>query len=84
MCLQQAESISQDEGDILDKTKREEKKDALPTIRMVLAMIFFQSTVKMVIMYSEDLDFVEMGAIGWILSMLATVAAEIEATNLLC
>ena len=64
MCLQQAESISQDEGDILDKTKREEKKDALPTIRMVLAMIFFQSTVKMVIMYSEDLDFVEMGAIG--------------------
>ena len=43
MCLQQAESISQDEGDILDKTKREEKKDALPTIRMVLAMIFFSS-----------------------------------------
>ena len=32
----------------------------------------------------EDLDFVEMGAIGWILSMLATVEAEIEATNLLC
>ena len=64
MCLQQAESISQDEGDILDKTKREEKKDALPTIRMVLAMIFFQSTVKMVILYPEDLDFVEMGAIG--------------------
>ena len=32
----------------------------------------------------EDLDFVEMGAIGWILSMLVTVAAEIEAANLLC
>ena len=38
----------------------------------------------MVIVDSEDLDFVEMGAIGWILSMLATVAAEIEAANLLC
>ena len=32
----------------------------------------------------EDLDFVEMGAIGWILSMLETVAAKIEAANLLC
>ena len=38
----------------------------------------------MVIMDPEDLDFVEMGAIGWILSMLATVAAKIEAANLLC
>ena len=31
----------------------------------------------------EDLDCVEMGAIGWTLSVLATVAAEIEITDLL-
>ena len=32
----------------------------------------------------EDLDFVETGAIGWILSVLATVVVEMEATDLLC
>ena len=37
----------------------------------------------MVKMRSEDLDYAEMGAIGWTLSMLATVAAEIETADLL-
>ena len=31
----------------------------------------------------EDLDFAEMGAIGWILSVLVTVAAEMEIVDLL-
>ena len=31
----------------------------------------------------EDLDCAEMGAIGWTLSVLATVAAEIETADLL-
>ena len=51
---------------------------------MVLAMMFCRSTVEIMIVDPEDLDCAEMGAIGWILSMLATVAAEIEAANLLC
>ena len=42
------------------------------------------STVEMVIVDPEDLDFAEMGAIGWILSVLATVAAEMETIDLLC
>ena len=78
--MQQAESISQEEGDIPDKAERE---DALATIRMKLAMIFLRSSVDMVKMRSEDLDYAEMGAIGWTLSMLATVAAEIETADLL-
>ena len=32
----------------------------------------------------EDLDFAEMGAIGWILLVLVTIAAEMETTDLLC
>ena len=32
----------------------------------------------------EDLNFAETGAIGWILSVLTTVAVEMEATDLLC
>ena len=67
MWLQQVESISQEEGDMLNKTEREGEKDALPTIRMVLAMMFWGSTMEMVIVDLENLDFVEMGAIGWIL-----------------
>ena len=39
--------------------------------------------MEMVIVDSEDLDFAETGAIGWILSVLATIAAEMETTNLL-
>ena len=50
---------------------------------MTLAMIFLRSSVDMVKVRSEDLNYPEMGAIGWTLSMLATVAAEIESTNLL-
>ena len=37
----------------------------------------------MVIVDPEDLDFAETGAIGWILSVLATVAAKMKATDLL-
>ena len=50
---------------------------------MVLAMMFWKSIVEMVIVDSEDLDIVEMRAIGWILSVLVTVAAEMETTDLL-
>ena len=39
--------------------------------------------MEMVIMDLEDLDFAKMGAIGWILSVLATVAAEMEIVDLL-
>ena len=51
---------------------------------MVLVMMFCMSTVEMVIMDPEDLDFAETRAIGWILSVLATVAAEVETADLLC
>ena len=37
----------------------------------------------MVKVRSEDLDYAEMVAIGWTLSVLATIAAEIETTDLL-
>ena len=50
---------------------------------MTLAMIFLRSFVDMVKVRSENLDYAEMGAIGWTLSMLATVAAEIETVDLL-
>ena len=40
--------------------------------------------MEMVIVDPEDLDFAEMGAIGWILSVLATVTAEMETADLLC
>ena len=39
--------------------------------------------MKMVILDPEDLDFAEIGAIGWTLSVLATVAAETETAVLL-
>ena len=50
---------------------------------MTLAMIILRSSVDMVKVRYEDLDCAKMGAIGWTLSMLATVVAEIETTNLL-
>ena len=50
---------------------------------MTLAKIFLRSSVDMVKMRSEDLDYAEMGAIGWTLSMLATVVAETETADLL-
>ena len=83
MWLQQAESISQEEGDIPDKAEREEEEDALLTIRMTLAMMFLRSSVEMVKMRPKDLDCAETGAIGWTLSVLATIAAEMETTDLL-
>ena len=70
------------EGDIPDKAEREEEEDALLTIRMTLAMMFLRSSVDMVKVRSEDLDYAEIGAIGWTLSVLAT-AAEIETADLL-
>ena len=81
--MQQAESISQEEGDIPDKAEREEEEHALPTIRMTLAMMFLRSSVDMVKVRFEDLDCVEIGAIGYTLSVLAIVAAEIETVDLL-
>ena len=81
--MQQAESISQEEGDIPDKVERKEEEDALPTIRMTLVMMFLRSSVDMMKVRPEDLNCAEMGAIGWTLSVLATVATKIETANLL-
>ena len=39
--------------------------------------------MEMVIVDLEDLDCAEMGVIGWILSVLATIVAEVEAADLL-
>ena len=50
---------------------------------MTLAMMFLRSSVDMVKVQPEDLDRVETGAIGWTLSVLATVVAEIETADLL-
>ena len=50
---------------------------------MILAIMFLRSSVDMVKVRSEDLDCAEMGAIGWTLSVLATVAAEIGIADLL-
>ena len=50
---------------------------------MTLAMMFLRSSVDMVKVRPEDLNYAETGAIGWTLSVLATVAAEIEIANLL-
>ena len=50
---------------------------------MTLAMIFLRSFVDMVKVRSEYLDYAETGTIGWTLSVLAIVAAEIETADLL-
>ena len=50
---------------------------------MTLAIIFLRSSVDMMKVCSEDLDYAEMRAIGWTLSVLATIAAEIEIADLL-
>ena len=50
---------------------------------MTLAMMFLRSFVDMMKVHPKDLDCVKMGAIGWTLSVLATVGVEIETTNLL-
>ena len=50
---------------------------------MTLAMMFLRSSVNMVKVRPEDLDYAETGAIGWTLSVLATVAADIDTADLL-
>ena len=50
---------------------------------MTLAMIFLRSFVNMVKVRFEDLDCAEIGAIGWTLSVLVIVVAEIETADLL-
>ena len=50
---------------------------------MTLTMIFLRSSVDIVKVHLEDLDCAETGAIGWTLSVLATVAAEIDTADLL-
>ena len=50
---------------------------------MTLTMMFLRSSVEMEKVRPEDLDCAEMGAIGWTLSVLATLAAKIETTDLL-
>ena len=50
---------------------------------MTLAMMFLRLFVDMVKVRLEDLNCAEIGAIGWTLSVLATVVVEIETTDLL-
>ena len=50
---------------------------------MTLAMMFLRPSVDMVKVHPEDLDYAKMGAIGWTLSVLATIAAEMETADLL-
>ena len=50
---------------------------------MTLAMMFLRSSIDTGKVRSEDLDCAETGAIGWTLSVLVIVAAEIETTDLL-
>ena len=50
---------------------------------MTLAMMFLRSSVNMVKVRPEDLDCAEMVAVGWTLSVLAIVAAEIDTADLL-
>ena len=46
-------------------------------------MMFLRSSVDMMKVRPEDLDYAETGAIGLTLSVLATVAAEIDTADLL-
>ena len=50
---------------------------------MTLAMMFLRSSVEMVKVRSEDLDYAKMRAIGWTLSVLSTVATETKTAVLL-
>ena len=52
-------------------------------MRMTLAMMFLRSSVDMVKVRPEDLDYAKTGAICWTLSVLATIAAEIGIVDLL-
>ena len=53
------------------------------TCALPISMMFLRSSMDMVKVRPEDLDCVETGAIGWTLSVLATVAVEIETADLL-
>ena len=46
-------------------------------------MMFLKSFVDMVKVRSKNLDCAETGAIGWTLSVLATIVAEIGTADLL-
>ena len=50
---------------------------------MTLAMMFRRSSLEMVKVDPEDWDYAEMEAMGWTLSMLAIIAAEMETIDLL-
>ena len=50
---------------------------------MTLAMIFFKVICGHGESAFEDLDYAEIGVIGWTLLVLSTVAAEIETADLL-
>ena len=50
---------------------------------MTLAMMFLRSSVDMVKVRPIDLDCAEMRAIGWTVSVLATIVAEIKTADLL-
>ena len=50
---------------------------------MILVMMFLRSSVEMVKVRPEDLDCAKTRAIGWTLSVLATVVAETEIAALL-
>ena len=50
---------------------------------MVLVMMFCRSTMEMVKVDLEDVDFVQIGAIGCIFSVLVTVAVETKTDDLL-
>ena len=50
---------------------------------MTLVMMFLMSYVEMVKVDPEDLDCAEIGAMCWTLSVLVTVATEMETVDLL-
>ena len=51
---------------------------------MILLIMFLRSSVDMVKVRPKDLDGAKSEAIGWTLSVLATVVAEMVTANLLC
>ena len=64
MWLQQAESISQEEGDIPNKIEKEKEEDTLQTVRMTLSMMFLRSSMDMVKVRLENLDYAKTEDIG--------------------
>ena len=64
MWLQQAESISQEEWDIPNKIEKEKEEDTLQTVRMTLSMMFLRSSMDMVKVRLENLDYAKTEDIG--------------------